>query len=134
MLRLKHIGGEKVKGGNYWSFSTGERVTIEAGGILPGDSSATYYKAHPAIILLAGPVLGLVYAVFLPFIGIAVLLKVIMTKLFGRTMEGLSKLAIFNWRPSEAYLAGRRKKREEGKGEKDKESRDSSTKGTGESK
>jgi len=132
MLRLKHIGGERVKGGNYWNFSTGERVTIETGGILPGDSSTTYYKAHPAIILLAGPVLGLVYAVFLPFIGIAVLLKVVATKLFGGVMEGVSKVTIFNWRPSEAYLAGKKRKKEAE--DKEKESRHNTDKGAGESK
>ena len=75
MLRLKHIGGERVKGGNYWNFSTGERVTIDAGGILPGGSSTTYYSAHPAIILLAGPVLGLAYAVFLPLSGLQLLCR-----------------------------------------------------------
>ena len=83
MLKLKHIGGERVKGGNYWNFSTGERITIESGKVLPGDSSVTYYNAHPAVILLASPILGLVYATFLPFIGIAVLVKVVGTKLFG---------------------------------------------------
>ncbi|MEK7197655.1 MAG: hypothetical protein AAB151_08315 [Nitrospirota bacterium] len=129
MLKLRHIGGERVKGGNYWNFSTGERVTIETGGILPGGSSITYYKAHPAIILLAGPVLGLVYATFLPFIGIAVLLKVVMTKLFGGVMEGVSKLAVFNWRPSEAYLAGKRHK----KAAEDKEAKKDADKGTGDS-
>lgn len=112
MLRVKYIGGERVKGGNYWNFSTGERVTMEAGGILPGDGSAVYYNVHPAIILLAGPVLGLAYAVFLPFIGIAVLMQVVATKLFGRVMDGVSRIAIFNWRPSEAYLAGKRRKKE----------------------
>jgi len=109
MLRLKHIGGERVKGGNYWNFSTGERVTIEAGGVLPGDSSTTYYNVHPAIILLAGPLLGLVYAVFLPFIGFAVIMQVVATKLFGRVMDWVSRIAIFNWRPSLAYLAGKKR-------------------------
>ncbi len=113
MLKLKHIGGEKVKGGNYWNFSTGERVTMEAGGILPGDGSAVYYNVHPVIILLAGPVLGLAYAVFLPFIGIAVLMKVVATKLFGRVIDEVSRIAIFNWRPSEAYLAGKRRMKKE---------------------
>lgn len=127
MLKLRHIGGERVKGGNYWNFSTGERVTIETGGILPGGSSTTYYKAHPAIILLAGPALGLVYAVFLPFIGIAVLLKVVMTKLFGGVMEGVSKVTIFNWRPSETYLTG--KKRKKKAENKEKESRHNTGKG-----
>ncbi len=39
MFRLKNIGGETVGKGNYWNFSTGERVQIEDRGVLPGDSS-----------------------------------------------------------------------------------------------
>ena len=125
MLKLKHIGGERVKGGNYWNFSTGERITIESGSVLPGDSSVTYYNAHPAVILLASPILGLVYATFLPFIGVAVLVKVVGTKLFGGVIEGVSSIAIFNWRPSEAYLAGKKHKKEAKDTEKKTEHKDS---------
>ena len=60
------------------------------------------------VILAAAPVLGLIYAVFLPFIGIAILLRVAVAKMFGGTAEGLSRVATFNWSPSAAYLAGRR--------------------------
>jgi hypothetical protein len=71
------------------------------------------------VVLAAAPVLGLIYAAFLPFIGIAMLLRVAVAKMMGGTAEGLSKVATFNWSPSAAYLAGRRQKKErkEGKGE-----------------
>jgi hypothetical protein len=128
----RHRGGERVKGGSYWNFSTGERVTVETDGILPGNNSVTYFKAHPAAILLAGPILGLIYATFLPFIGIAVLLKVVMTKLFGGVMQGVSRLAIFNWRPSEVYLAGKKHKKEEK--DKDAASNTNASKDSGEDK
>ncbi len=117
MKRIRHNGGEKVKGGNYWNVSTGERVTLSREGILPGDSDTVYYKARPILILAAGPVLGLVYAAFLPFIGIAIVMTMLVKKLFGGKAEELSKVATFNWHPSEAYLAGKPRKEKEGKTE-----------------
>lgn len=115
MLRIKHRGGETVTKGNYWNLSTGERISMDNSGVLPGDRTATYYKANPIVILAAGPFLGLIYAVFLPFIGIAIIARLVFTKLFGRPLEGLSRVATFNWSPSEAYLAGRRRKQNENK-------------------
>lgn len=112
MLQLKHIGGETVTRGHYWNFSNGDRISMDNSGVLPGDSTATYYKASPLVILAAGPFLGLIYAAFLPFIGLAILAKLVFTKLFGRPLEGLSRVATFNWSPSEAYLAGRRRKKD----------------------
>ncbi len=106
MLRLKHSSGAMVKKGTYWSFSTGERVTMKAAGVLTGDGTTGYYKAHPVIVLLAAPVLGLAYAVFLPFIGIATVITMAAKKLFGETLHEMSKLANFGWRPAEAYFAG----------------------------
>jgi len=108
MVGLKKIGGETVGAGNYWNFKTGERVRIEGTGVLPGDASQTYYKASPAVILVAGPILGLAYAVFLPFIGIAMLLTVVSKKVFGGALHTAQKGAAFSWKPSEAYLAGKK--------------------------
>jgi hypothetical protein len=108
MLGLKKIGGETVGKGTYWNFSTGERVNIEGRGVLPGDVSQSYYKFRPAVILLAGPVLGLVYAVFLPFIGIAMLATVLSKKLFSGALHTAQMGAGFSWNPSEAYLTGKK--------------------------
>ncbi len=116
MFRLKNIGGEQVGKGNYWNFSTGERVQIEDRGILPGNSSDSYYRFPPIVMLIAGPILGLAYAVFLPFIGLAMLATVLARKLFGGAARTARKGAAFSWKPSEAYLSGR--KRKAGKPEK----------------
>ncbi len=108
MAGLKKIGGETVGKGTYWNFSTGERVNIEESGVLPGDASQAYYKFRPVAILLAGPILGLAYAVFLPFIGIAMFVTVLSRKVFGGALHTAQKGASFSWKPSEAYLAGKR--------------------------
>jgi hypothetical protein len=122
MVKVKYIGGERVRGGNYWNYDTGERVTVGHDGMLPGDKTATYVKAHPALVLMAGPFLGLLYAAFLPFIGIALVVKLMAGKLFGGALESAARVVTFNWRPTEAYLAG--KKRGRSKGKKDESAKD----------
>lgn len=111
MFRLAHTGGQVVGGGSYWNFTTGERVQIRDSATLPGDAEATYYRLPPIAMLLVAPMLGLLYALFLPFIGIAMLVTLVGRKLFGGLLDGLWKTAAFGWRPSEAYLLGRKKGR-----------------------
>lgn len=110
MLLISHKGGEKVSKGNYWNYENGERVSLTADGTLPGDGTTTYYKANPVVILALGPVLGLLYAAFLPFIGIAIVLKLVATKIFARSLGEVSRISTFNWSPAASYLAGRRHK------------------------
>ncbi len=122
MLSITNIGGDNVGAGSYWNFSTGERVHIEEAGVLPGNKTQRYYRLHPAAVLFAAPVLGLAYAVFLPFIGLAMSASVLLKKLFGGLAQSAYRGAAFSWQPSEAYLAGKRRgsrkveQREEGKG------------------
>ncbi len=115
---IRHKGGHRAGKGTYWNFGTGERVDFAAEGVLPGDGNAVYYRLPSAGILFMGPVLGLLYAAFLPFIGIAMVLKLIVQKIGGATLGPVRSGASFGWRPSESYLAGKKKK---GKGESIKE-------------
>jgi hypothetical protein len=108
MLSLKNRGGEKVGKGNYWNLKTGERVHIEDSGVLAGDASESYYRLSPAVILVAGPVIGLAYAAFLPFIGIAMIANLLLKKVFGGVVEHAWKGAAFSWAPSESYLSGKK--------------------------
>ena len=101
-------GGENTGKGNYGNFSTGERVSMDTDGLLPGDAATVSYTEIRALILAAGPLLGLIYAAFLPFFGIAMMMKLAFAKHFGRSVEALYRVATFNWSPTEAYLAGRR--------------------------
>jgi hypothetical protein len=103
---LKFLGGQKVGAGDYWDFHTGNRVHVAAEGVLPGD--ALYYRLPAIAVLLLAPLAGLAYALFLPFIGLAFVGTLILKALLGRTADGFLRTATFNWRPSEAYLAGKR--------------------------
>ena len=106
---LKHNAGTKVGKGTYWNFSNGERIDISAEGILPGSRDTVYYRLPATGIVALGPVLGLVYAAFLPFIGIAMLVKVILQKVATAVTAPTQRAASFGWRPSESYLAGKKK-------------------------
>lgn len=108
---LRQRGGDAVAGGNYWNFTTGERITVKTGDVLPGGRETTYYRTHPLLILLAAPAVGLVYAVFLPFIGIAAILKMVTEKALGGAARSVADLANFSWRPLEAYFGGKGEKR-----------------------
>jgi hypothetical protein len=121
MFKLKNSGGQRVRKGHYWNFSTGGRMQVEDGGVLPGTASDNYYRFPPVVVLVAGPVLGLAYAVFLPFVGIAMLAAVLLKKLFAGAVQTAWKGAAFSWKPSEAYLAGRK-----GKAKKTEETKDTS--------
>ncbi len=109
MFRIETKGGEKVQKGNYWNVANGERVHLRSGGVLPGDSSVSYLKFHPAALLIIGPLMGLAYAIFLPFTAIAMVVWVILQKVFGGLAEAVWKAAVFSWRPSEAYFSGRKR-------------------------
>ena len=107
---LKHNGGDRVGKGTYWNLTNGERIDIRDEGTLPGDVKKAYYRMPAAAIIVAGPVLGLMYAAFLPFIGIAMLVKLVAQKAGGGVMELVHGSASFGWRPSESYLSGSKKK------------------------
>jgi hypothetical protein len=109
MFKLERKGGSRVEKGNYWKVKDGERVHLEEAGLLPGDESVSYLKFHPAALIVIGPLMGLVYAIFLPFAAIAMVLWVGIHKVFGGLADSLWKAAAFSWQPSEAYLAGRKK-------------------------
>ena len=106
---LRHNGGDRVGKGTYWNLTNGERVDIKDEGTLPGDANKTFYKMPAAAIVVAAPALGLLYAAFLPFIGIAMLVKLVGQKAGGGVMEMVHGSASFGFRPSESYLAGKKK-------------------------
>jgi hypothetical protein len=105
-------GGHTVKAGTYWNLANGNRVQMEQEGMLPGDGKIRYIKAPTAVMLMAAPAIGLVFAVFLPFIGIAMALGLIGKKLAEGVASAAAGSVSFGWRPVEAYLGGRRTKKE----------------------
>ncbi len=106
---LKYKGGDRVGRGTYWSLSDGCRVDVLHEDVLPGDSRATFVRLPPLVMLLAGPFLGLLYVIFMPFIAIATVAAVAAGKSFSLLISLVGRILYFEWRPTEAYLAGRKK-------------------------
>lgn len=112
-------GAQIAEAGTYWNMRTGERVTIESQDVLPGNFATKYLKASSTAMLLLGPILGLAFAVFLPFIGIAMAISFAGKRLLSmggksveRIIEAGAKSIFFVWRPLQAYLANKRKSKE----------------------
>lgn len=112
---LTYRGGNKVQKGTYWDLAKGERIDVDAEGVLPGDRKIIFVKLPVAAVLLAGPFIGLLYAVFLPFIGIAMTLMLVGKKLITGIVHVAVKSTSFGWRPIESYLDGKQRKKREPK-------------------
>jgi hypothetical protein len=61
--------------------------------------------------LVLGPVLGLLYVICMPFMAIATIVTLLAGKVMGGVLGLLRDLVSFGWRPSEAYLSGKKKKK-----------------------
>jgi len=61
--------------------------------------------------LLLGPILGLAYVIALPFIAIATIVSLLGRKIVGAALGIVRSLVSFGWRPSEAYLSGKKGKK-----------------------
>ena len=105
MLRFK--GGHKVGKGTYWNIADGNRIDVTDEGILPGDNSASYTRFPPGIVLLAGPVIGLLYVIAMPFMALGMIATFAGRKLFGSIANLFGSLLSFGWRPREAHLTGK---------------------------
>jgi hypothetical protein len=114
-MMTKRIGGTAAKNGFYWNLGKWEMTLVpKQGGMLPGDASDKYLKVPVVALLVMAPLMGAAYAMFLPFIGFAMLFTFLGKKALamGRSEAvGVAATMTSNWRPGEAYLAGGQKKR-----------------------
>ncbi|MGE5362324.1 MAG: hypothetical protein ACM3NQ_25185 [Bacteroidales bacterium] len=124
----KHIGGTAVKAGFYWNLRKWEMVTLSGiGGTLPGTSEDRYLKVPILGFLVIAPLMGGLYAFFLPFIGFAMVFAFLGRKLgtAGRAaVARVGGLVSPDWAPGEAYLAGKRGKKRGKESEKDEAAND----------
>jgi hypothetical protein len=104
-------GGTKVAGGYYFNVTSWEFATIsDDQGSLPGDATQQYIHVPLLALFVVAPVLGLVFAMFLPFIGFALPIYALGKAVVGTGKEMAHEAAATvspQWRPGEAYLAGK---------------------------
>jgi len=108
----KH-GGQRVKGGTYWSLSNGEFITIpEEYGVLPGGSELRYLRGPLPMVMVVGPLLGLAYIIFLPLVGFITLFVTVLGRLLVRGARAVGRATLQvvteGWSPAVAYFSRRR--------------------------
>ena len=104
-------GGSAVPGGYYLSRSNWEMFPIARDGDrLPGKPSEHYVKVPTAAALMLMPVLGGLMVVFLPFIGLYLTVKAVVTpvtNVFHRSAKDLAATVTPGWAPGAAHFTGK---------------------------
>lgn len=74
-------GGQVAKSGFYFNLADWTmHVAPKQGEVLPGAETTRYLALPTAMILVAAPVISLAFVIFLPFIGLALLVKAAIDK------------------------------------------------------
>ena len=80
-----YTGGQTVGAGFYWDQGKlGAEVMPAGGGTLPGDGIVRYTRVPWPVLLVVAPVMGGAFAMFLPFLGLAMLAKHLFALVTGR--------------------------------------------------
>jgi hypothetical protein len=91
----RYTAGDTVKAGFYWNKQAwGAEIVPREGGTLPGDAGDAYYRIGWPVLLVAAPVMGGAFAMFLPFIGIALLVRFAAHAVTGRRESRRSEAQI----------------------------------------
>ncbi len=77
----------------------------------PMEGSKGSGRFPPGLVLVGGPVMGLLYVIAFPFISIGTLVYLITKKVLITLFHLIRGIAAFGWRPMEAYLSGRKKRK-----------------------
>ena len=84
-------GGETVEPGFYWSRGRWEIVTAGPGrSVLAGSPADAYLELPPPAAIAVAPVMGALFALFLPFIGFAMVFRELATRSFRALHRGSS--------------------------------------------
>ena len=114
----RHQGGDKVGAGFYLNVESWQVTTLSgAGGTLPGGDDVRYLSVPLPVLLVTAPMLGAAFAVFLPFIGIALVADHAVKKAWQAGREALHASATAlgpEARTGEAYFTGEAGKKTEG--------------------
>lgn len=109
----RYRGGERVTHGIYLDLTSADlfQSPVEEA-VLPGESDKKYVQVPAPVALVAAPLMGLVYILFLPVLGIAGLFAFAMRQLARALLPGgahVGRAAVLDWVPGVSYLLrGRR--------------------------
>ena len=109
----RHQGGERVKAGFYLNAAKWDVKALSgAGGVLPGGAEERFLRVPAAALFVFAPLMGAVYAIFLPFIGIALVAQYAVKKA-GEAVADVAHAATGTmaprWQPGTAHFTGEKK-------------------------
>jgi hypothetical protein len=106
----RHQGGDRVNAGFYLNVESWEVATVSgSGGVLSGSAGARYLRVPTLLLLVFAPLMGAVYAIFLPFIGIAMVVHFLARRAGIAVRDGAHAVLAATspaWRPGEASFTG----------------------------
>lgn len=103
-----YTGTQQVDPGLYMNLRKFAITSVEQRAALPGDATDTYYHVPMLLMLAAAPVLGLVFVIFLPFIGFAMVAYLLGNKaveLGAGVVEQMGRVRRPGWAPALAFLS-----------------------------
>jgi hypothetical protein len=106
----RYSGTEKVKPGLYFNVRQLSFKSMDEEGDLPGTPMDEYLQVPTVAMLVVGPILGLVYVLFLPFIGFAMVGGLAAAKaagFVGRAAAAGARVLQPAWQPAMAFLSRR---------------------------
>ncbi len=103
-----HRGGELAKKGTYLDTREWEFVSIpQEGDYLPGRDDQSFVRVPLALMLVLGPILGLLFVIFLPMAVPLVVGMLLVQRLRGRAptlRDSAVRVATYSQQPGMAYL------------------------------
>jgi hypothetical protein len=106
-----HGGNDTVKSGYYFNSATWTITPVAQDGDRLPAGAGTCHPVPTVVALLATPVLGLAFLVFLPFIGFLLTFKAALSPIAGLVHGTAGSVAATmspGWQPGEAHLTGKR--------------------------
>ncbi len=105
---VRYRGGQSVRAGAYFDLSAGQIVLQRYDGeVLPGGSEKGYLKVSLPLAMVMGLFFSVAYVVFLPFIGMAMVIGYSALRgfrLLAWLKEAILPVALPHWVPGEAYF------------------------------
>lgn len=112
----RYHGNQTVDPGIYLNPRELSFKSLDDEGRLPGKETSVYYRVPALVLLVAAPLLGLVYAIFLPLIGFMMLGAFLASKVYGLAKQAADATVLVlrpAWQPARAFLTrGKRAKAE----------------------
>lgn len=106
----RYNGNQQAKAGFYFDMDSWHVTTLSGeGGVLPGTGDTRYLRLPLPVLLVAAPLMGAAFAMFLPFIGIALVLDFVAKKAWSLAREaahGTMMALSPRTRTGEAYFTG----------------------------